>query len=302
MKLRELHYFVEVIRQNGFGRATEILHVTQPAISRAIKQLEDKVGGELLIREPRGVRLTERGHILLRYAENILQQERNLYKELHDMGEDITGTLRVGLPPVISAVYFPDIIFAFRSRCPHVELEIVENSTTELEIALQKGMIDIAAGILPLEFSNYKIQPFATDSLVLVVSNTHCLAKNGAVSLSALADEPFVLFTESFKINDLIFSAFGLHGLTPKVVGRSSNLDLVMAMVRSGMGISLLPYSVWKSNTVPHLTAITVSEPPLQYDLALIRRSGSFISRSCNMWIDVSANIMDIKPVADFFV
>ncbi|MGL4857826.1 LysR family transcriptional regulator, partial [Plesiomonas sp.] len=123
MKLRELHYFVEVIRQNGFGRATEILHVTQPAISRAIKQLEDKVGGELLIREPRGVRLTERGHILLRYAENILQQERNLYKELHDMGEDITGTLRVGLPPVISAVYFPDIIFAFRSRCPHVELE-----------------------------------------------------------------------------------------------------------------------------------------------------------------------------------
>ncbi|MGL5239016.1 MAG: LysR family transcriptional regulator, partial [Plesiomonas shigelloides] len=131
MNLRELRYFIEVVKNNGFGRATETLHVTQPAISRAIKQLEDELGGELLIRESRGVRLTERGRILLRYAENILQQENNLHIEMNDTSEEITGVLKVGLPPIIGAVYFPEILFTFRKRCPKVELEIVEMPTPQ---------------------------------------------------------------------------------------------------------------------------------------------------------------------------
>lgn len=300
MTLRELHYFVEVIRNNGFGRASEKLYVTQPAISRAIKQLEEEVGGALLIREPRGVRVTERGSILLRYAENILLQERNLHRELLDVGEDITGTLRVGLPPVISSAYFPKVIFAFRQRCPRVELEIVEIPTAELEVALQEGLIEIAAGILPLKYQNYKTQQFATDSLVLVMSSMHSLASKECITLLEFASEPFVLFTDSFKINELVYCAFGLHGLTPKVVGRSSNLDLVTAMIHSGMCVSLLPGSVWENNAVPGFSAISVVDSPLFYDLALIRRSEGFVSRACQAWIDVSAEIMGFIPTSDF--
>ncbi|CNK22888.1 hypothetical protein yaldo0001_4680 [Yersinia aldovae ATCC 35236] len=300
MKLRELHYFVEVVRNNGFGRATDKLYVTQPAISRAIKQLEGELGGELLIRDPKGVRLTERGRILFRHAENMLQQERNLHRELLDIGEEISGTLRVGLPPVISSTYFPQVILYFRNRCPLVELEIIEIPTTELERALQEGKVDIAAGILPLESQNYKTQLFATDSLVLVVPNTHLLANKSSVTLPEFANEPFIQFTESFKINELILCAFGLYGLTPKVVGRSSNFDLVTAMIHSGMGVSLLPGSIWKDNTASVFTTIPVIQPPLLYDLALIRRSGSFVSRSCQAWIDVSAEVIGFTPEPDF--
>ena len=302
MNLRELRYFIEVVKNNGFGRATETLHVTQPAISRAIKQLEDELGGELLIRESRGVRLTDRGRILLRYAENILQQENNLHIEMNDISEEITGILKVGLPPIIGAVYFPEILFTFRKRCPKVELEIVEMPTPQLEDALHSGAIEIAAAMLPMHAEGYKIQKFATDSLVMVAPRQHPLSQKSHVSIVELAREPFILFAEQFKVNELIYSAFGLHGLIPKVVGRSSNFELVTAMVRSGMGISLLPASVWQNKTASDFAAIPVSDPPLPSDVGLVRRSGDVISRGCEAWIEVSANILHFDVSPDFIL
>ncbi|MDA1380019.1 LysR substrate-binding domain-containing protein [Plesiomonas shigelloides subsp. oncorhynchi] len=95
---------------------------------------------------------------MLRYAENILQQENNLHIELNDISEEITGILKVGLPPIIGAVYFPEILFTFRKRCPKVELEIVEMPTPQLEDALHSGAIEIAAAMLPMHAEGYKIK------------------------------------------------------------------------------------------------------------------------------------------------
>lgn len=298
MKLRELHFFIEVVNCNGFGKATEKLHVTQPAISRAIKQLEDELGGALIFRDPKGVRMTERGEILFRYAKNIIQQEKNLQQELMVLDNNVVEVLRVGLPPIISAAYFPKVIFEFRSHYPLVDLNIVEISTTELETSLQEETIDIAVGILPVDPGNCKIQRFAVDRLLLVVPRGHALAGQDIVSLNDVLREQMVLFSEPFKINSIIYSAFGTHGLTPDVVGRSNNLELLTAMVRSGMGISLLPRSIWRSAMDPELVAIPFADPCFDYEIALIRRSGNFISRSCRAWADITQQVMgfDIEP------
>src|ERR1700761_5856372 len=124
--IRELRYFVEVVRHNGFGRATHALHVTQPAISRGIRQLEEELGQTLLVREPKAVRLTAEGAVFLRHAKLILQQVSNLRGELKDASTSISGPLRIGLPSVVGSTYFTDVVTTFRARFPLVELQIAE--------------------------------------------------------------------------------------------------------------------------------------------------------------------------------
>lgn len=99
MDIRSLRYFVEVVQLNGFSRAADSLFVTQPAISRSIKKLEDELGYTLLIREVDGVKLTEEGDILLAHAKQILSQFGCMKKALQERSGPISGVLPVGLPP-----------------------------------------------------------------------------------------------------------------------------------------------------------------------------------------------------------
>jgi DNA-binding transcriptional LysR family regulator len=298
MDIRQLRYFVEVVRNNGFGRATEVLHVTQPAISRGIKELEEELGHPLLIREPRSVRLTDEGEIFLRHARLVLQQLGNLRSELRDAGTVISGTLRVGLPPVIGSTFFAEVITSFRARCPQVDLQIVEFGTNEMENALREGMVEIAAAMLPLNEQEFDIQRFTTDTLVLVVGRKHAFAARREVRVAHLASESLVLLSEDFRINDLIRSACGLHGFAPDVAGRSSHVDLVIAMVRAGMGVTIFPRSMWNKFARRELVAIPLVEPKLSYEVALVRHTGSYVSRSCQAWVEVAATALgfDIGP------
>ncbi len=300
MDIRELRYFVEVVRHNGFGRATEALHVTQPAISRGIKQLEAELGQPLLVREPKGICLTTEGVILLRHAKLILQQVSNLHSELRDASTAVTGTLRVGIPPVVGSTYFADVITAFRAKCPLVELQITEFGTNQMENALRDGSVEIAAAMLPLDAQQFEIQRFAADRLVLVIGRHHGLAQMRSVRMSELAGETFVLLTEDFRITDLVRSACGLHGFAPKVAGRSSHLELVIAMARAGVGVTVLPKPVWDEHASPELAAIPITDPTLSYELALVRRVGSYLSRSCLAWIDIAAQILDFDVAPRF--
>ncbi|AOJ11910.1 LysR family transcriptional regulator [Burkholderia mayonis] len=292
MNIRQLRYFVEVVHRNGFGRATEALHVTQPAISRGIKELEDELGHRLLIREPRSVRPTDEGVILLRHARLILQQVNNLRGELRDASAAMTGTLRVGLPPIVGSTFFAEVITAFRARCPDVDLQIVELGTNQLENALREGLVEVAAAMLPLDEKGFEIQRFAADRLMLVVDHKHGLARKREMRVADLAAELLVMFTEDFRVNDLIRSACGVHGFTPRIAGRSSHLDLVIAMVRSGMGATILPHTLWNKIASPELVAIPLINPRLSYELALVRRSGSYVSRSCKAWVMIAATAL----------
>jgi DNA-binding transcriptional LysR family regulator len=300
MDIRELRYFVEVVRHNGFGRATEALHVTQPAISRGIKQLEEELGQRLLIREPKAIRLTNEGVILLRHARLILQQVGNLRSELRDAGTAVTGTLRVGLPPGVGSTFFAEVITEFRARCPLVELQIAEFGTNQMENALREGLVEIAAAMLPLDAQQYESQRFATEKLVLVIERKHRLARMRSVRLRNLAAETFVLLTEDFRINDLLCNACGLHGFAPKVAGRSSHFDFVIAMVGAGMGVTVLPKGVWDQNASPEFAAIPITNPTLSYEIALIRRVGGYLSRSCLAWISTAAQILDFEVAPRF--
>ncbi|MEY0891424.1 LysR family transcriptional regulator, partial [Providencia rettgeri] len=157
MDVRSLRYFVEVVQFNGFSRAADSLFVTQPAISRSIKKLEQELGYKLLIREVDGVSLTDEGEILLIHAKQILEQFNQMNKALKEKSGPLEGVLHVGLPPVIASTYFADIILAFSQRYPLVELKIIELGTRKMMDAMLNGDVETAAVMLPLDDERFDL-------------------------------------------------------------------------------------------------------------------------------------------------
>lgn len=292
MDVRSLRYFVEVVQFNGFSRAADSLFVTQPAISRSIKKLEQELGYKLLIREVDGVSLTDEGEILLIHAKQILKQFNQMNKALKEKSGPLEGVLHVGLPPVIASTYFADIILAFSQRYPLVELKIIELGTRKMMDAMLNGDVETAAVMLPLDDERFDLHVFSTDRLMLLVNEQHPLAQRHLVKFIELLNEPFIFFSDDFRINELVTSACGLYGKKPIIAGRSSHLDLVTAMVRAGVGITLLPGSMWNKTRTDGVAIIPVIEPVLSYELALATLKNGSQTRKAQAWNALSREIL----------
>jgi DNA-binding transcriptional LysR family regulator len=298
MDIKALRYFSEVVRQNGFRRASATLHVTQPAISRVIGQLEEEFDVTLLIREPRGVQLTAEGEVLYRHAGQILRQAENLVGELRDLRSMVTGTLRIGLPPMTGSTFFGNVISEFRRRYPGIQLHIAEFGTNQLESALADGRVEIAAAMLPVEGKTFLTQTFVRDRLTLLCNREHPLSTRKKVQLAELAQETFVTFTDDFKLNDVIDRGCRALGFVPSVAGRSSHLDLIVSMVGSGMGVALLPESICRKTRSTRLAAVAVVDPVMAYELALVRPREAYLSRGGRAWVEIAAKVLgfDVNP------
>lgn len=295
MDIRSLRYFVEVVRFNGFSRAAESLFVTQPAISRSIQKLEQELGYKLLVREVDGVSLTDEGEILLTHAKQILAQFSQMNKALKEKSGPLEGVLHVGLPPVIASTYFADVILAFSQRYPLVELKIIELGTRKMIDAMLNGDVETAAVMLPLDDERFDLRAFSTDRLMLLVSDQHPLSQRHSVKFKELIYEPFIFFSDDFRINELVTSACGIYGKKPMIASRSSHLDLVTAMVRAGVGITLLPDSMWNKTRADGLSIIPVIEPVLCYELALATLKSGSQTRRAKAWNDLSMKMLSIQ-------
>jgi DNA-binding transcriptional LysR family regulator len=300
MDMKALRYFSEVVRQNGFRRASSTLHVTQPAISRVIGQLEEEFEVTLLVREPRGVKLTVEGEVLYRHAGQILRQAENLVSELRDLRSMATGVLRIGLPPMTGSTFFGNVITEFRRRYPGIQLHIAEYGTNQLESALADGRVEMAAAMLPVETNAFLTQTFVQDRVALLCARAHPLATRRKVSLDELAHETFVAFTDDFKINDVIDKACRLRGFVPSVAGRSSHLDLIVSMVTSGMGVALLPESVCRKTRSTRLAVVAIADPVVTYELALVRPREAYLSRGGRAWVEIAAKVLGFEVSPSF--
>lgn len=292
MDIRAIRYFVEVVQLNGFSRASQSLFVTQPAISRSIQKLEQELGYTLLVRGVGGVKLTDEGEILFSHATQLLELFNNMKKALKDKSGPLEGVLNIGLPPVIASTYFADIIMVFSQRYPKIELKIHELGTRKMMAALLNGEVETAAVMLPFDDERFDLHTFATDQLMLLVSEQHPLSTRSSVKFIELINEPFIFFMEDFRINELITSACGIYGKQPLIAGRSNHLDLVTAMVKAGVGITLLPDSMWHKTSSEGLSIIPVVEPTLSYELALATLKSQHQSQRARAWHSLAVEML----------
>jgi len=237
----ELHSFVVLASELHFGRASKRLFVSQPALSKKIRKLEEKVGGALFTRTRRRVEITEAGRVLLSGAEKVLQNAEAALSLAKEAAAGRAGTLRIGFGIASVSELLPRTILRFRKTYSQVELKMRDMSTPAQIAALVEGNIDIGIVRLPIVHTELDSWPLFHERLVLATSGS--LPYNRRHGLAALRDQPFVFFPRatSATLHDHVLGLCRRAGFTPMIVQEASELFTILNLVRAGLGVSLVP-------------------------------------------------------------
>ncbi|MGZ0202217.1 LysR substrate-binding domain-containing protein [Streptomyces sp. RM1] len=239
MSLRQMEYFVTVVQEASFTRAADALHVTQPALSHQIKALEKAVGGALLERLPRGVRLTPMGRAFLPHAELAVRSAAQARRAARAAAGAEGGELHVAALHSIAVGALPDVFARWRAAHPRVLLRLHEYATSEaLEEAVRRGTADLAVGPEPVEPPG-TVVPIGAEEIVLVVPFDDRLAGRTTVTLPELADRSWVRCAMEPVVHGARFLdwACGQAGFTPRTAVWTEQASTAVRMAAAGVGV-----------------------------------------------------------------
>lgn len=288
MEFRTLRAFVEVVRQGGFSPAAKVVFTTQSAVSKAVKQLEEEIGVPLLDRIGHRSTLTAAGEAVYRRALRLLAERDDLLAEIAEIRGLQRGVLRLGLPPIGSSTIFAPIFAAYRRRYPGIEVRLVEHGSDRLEEVLRAGEIDLAASLLPVP-EEFEWQAVRREPLMALLPRGHALAGPGHIGLGALRDEPFILFESGFALNRIIRDACRGCGFEPAIAARSSQIDFIVELAASGLGVAFLPRLIAEDRGHPGVARLLLEEPAIDWEIAMIWRRGAYLSHAAKAWLEVAA-------------
>jgi DNA-binding transcriptional LysR family regulator len=239
LSLRQMEYFVTVVDEASFTRAADTLHVTQPALSHQIKALEKSVGGPLLERLPRGVRLTPMGRAFLPHAELAVRSAAQARRAARATAGAEGGELHVAALHSIAVGVLPDVFARWRAAHPRVLLRLREYATAEtLEEAVQRGTADLAVGPEPTGRPG-AVVPVGEEEIVLVVPFDDRLAGRTTVTLSELADHAWIRCAMEPVVHGQRFldHACGQAGFTPRTAMWTEHTSTAVRMAAAGVGV-----------------------------------------------------------------
>jgi DNA-binding transcriptional LysR family regulator len=264
----ELQAFVTLAEHLHFGRAAELLHVTQPALSKQIQRLEDKVGGPLVVRGYREVRLTEAGQVLLTRARLVLQESSSALDATHKAVRGELGVLRIGFGLATIEKLLPDVLLRFRQKYPGVELRLRDMPTPDQLAALAGSQIDIGFVRLPITKAGVEMRPILRERLVLAFGTRSPWRPRGG--LDSVADAPFITIarTMSTSFHDHVIAVCRAAGFAPNIVQETNELFTMLMLVSAGMGVALAPSSA-ALRKAPGVRFRELSIPEAAWDIAL---------------------------------
>ncbi|MCI0393231.1 MAG: LysR family transcriptional regulator [Acidobacteria bacterium] len=246
MELRHLRYFTAVAEELNFRRAAEQLHIAQPPLSKQIGDLEEELGVELFRRTRRRVELTEAGRVFLAEARLTLEQAEQAARAAQRASRGEIGRLVIGFVMSATCTVLPESLRVFRARYPHVELAIEETTTGQGVEDLHKKRIHLAFLRLPLSDKALRFETVLQEPLILALPEGHPLANKPQVSVRMLAGQPFIIFPrdQGSGFFDQIVSFCNRAGFSPKVVQEATQMQTILSLVASGLGVALIPASV----------------------------------------------------------
>lgn len=244
MELRQLRQVLVLAETLNFHRAAERLHMAQPPLSTSIRKLEEELGVTLFDRTPSGLRLTPAGTAVLNSARRALFFTDEIRRAAREGERGEQGLLKLGFVGSATYVLMPRMIRAFRARHPRVELVIEESTTIELLRRLEEHSLDVALVRVPVLASTLAtLTPLQADRMVLAVSADSPLVGRAGLALSDLCDEPFILYSRALvpSMHALTMLAFEEAGIRPRVAQEAVQVQTILALVESGLGVAFVP-------------------------------------------------------------
>ena len=224
MTLNQLRYFCTASRCHSITKAAEELYVTQPTISMAIRDLEIEFGISLFSRKGNQLSLTQEGESFYKKATYILQYCNELQADYSSMSR-VKPPLRIGIPPMLSTVFFPELLMAFHEKHPEIAVVLEEYGSVRACNLVQDDTLDVAL----VNMEQYNIDKFhnavlANDQVVFCVSNDHKLAEKESVTTKEMSKEQLIFFNADSVQNQILKMRFEMDGYKPNIVMRSSQI------------------------------------------------------------------------------
>lgn len=242
MDLRQLEILQAIAETGSFTACGRKLHVSQSAISRQIALLEEELGEPLFLRVGRHVRMTPAAESLVQLGQRVFLDIRDTVGAITDHTRTLRGTLRLAGGMTVCLYVFPPLLKHVKRTHPDLDIRVTVASAARSLDEIRAGRHDAGLLTLPVEESDLETVPVMREELLLLTMPTHRLAHKKRIEPQDLAQEPFVLFEAGSATRRVIDRMFVTEQIEPTVVMDTENVEIIKAMVKTGLGISIVPY------------------------------------------------------------
>jgi DNA-binding transcriptional LysR family regulator len=292
--LADLRAFVTVGELQSFAAAAKILHLSQPALSRRIANLESDLNVKLFDRTTRSVELTQLGKRFYLEMRNVLAELTHSVNHLHDEAQLESGDITVGC--VFSAVhhFLPEVIRTFRQKYPNVMVRIIEEGADEVLACVKTGEADFAINYTGMHDPEIEFTPLLKESFVLACPSGHPLAKRRFVRWAELADYPYALVSHASRNRVLIDQALANVGRLPRPACEVRHISTLSGLVQNDLVLAVVPQL-----TLPRdrssVVGVRLENPPITRVIGRIERAGRSLSPAAQAFVDMLTHVSRAK-------
>ncbi|BAN28086.1 LysR family transcriptional regulator [Caballeronia insecticola] len=280
LNLRDIRALVAVAEAGSFTRAAQRLHLSQPALTVQIRRLEEVVGARLFDRNSRNVALTPTGRELLPLLRKSLRDMESVLRDARAMGVGESGTIRIACLPTFAASVLPELIIGMKREVPRVAFEIRDVVASTVNALVRGEEADIGltggAGGAGGDWADPLLEVLhaGVDRLVAVCPRGHPLAKKRRVVPDDLARLPLVLTAPGTSVRAVVDAALGETGKTLEIACEPTYMMTAVAMVRGGLGVTILPETAREVRAEPGLVVRPIDHPAFVRPIALVKKRG----------------------------
>jgi len=285
LDLNQLEVLVAVAREKGFSRAADRLNRTQPAVSQAIRRLEDAIDERLIDRSSRDGKLTDAGELLYDYAQQMLNLRRDAAAAVHELLDLQRGKVTISANEYIVTYLLP-VIAVYRARHPHVKIEVKRSLSSRIPAEIVGR--DVEMGVLSFKPPDaaLKVVLLTMDELALIVAPDHPLAGRAEVSVRELGVESFVAHNVRSPYRERVVKTFEKYRTPLNISIELPTLESIKRLVEQGMGVALMPRSAARVEVERNqLAAVPVREMKLERRLFLVYRRDAKLSHAAVAFI-----------------
>lgn len=287
MNINHLRYFHEVCKFNNITKASESVHVSQPSITAAIKELENELGYPLFNRINNRISLTDDGTVFLEKSQAFVNSYDNFHKEALDIGNKSVVTLKVGIPPILGTFMFKKLFPEFQKQYPHIHLQMFEVGTLTGLRRLNEGGLDFLIGAMAGEvYPQCDSKQIFSTNFSLAVGSENPIVKEKKATKDLISKQPFIIFPDGSYHHRAITAYFKEYPL--QILMEASQLSTIKYLVENSYAVTITYQETFDSSA--RIVHIPLNEP-ISADVSLLWRKNSYISNAMKIFIAYTSTI-----------
>lgn len=287
MEIRQLMYFIQIVKSGTYSAAAKQLYLSQPALSKAVKHLEEELGAKLLVQGDKRSEPTDVGRVLFERRQQLIREYNDLLGAVDEANSRNRGRLHFGIPYGLGQILFYRLTADFSRAFPEMELVVSGHGSAHIREEVLAGRLDIGATLIPPEPEpGLEATVIMRDQFFLLLPRAHPLAGREGVRFAQLREEQFILLNEEFVMTRMTRQSCAMAGFAPRVKIVANRSDFIAELVADGQGIAVIAGGRYRFEHDSRLSCAALLDGIVDIDIALITRAGADRSTAAARFVE----------------